>query len=221
MSSSDPLNKCSLSGIIKGCDYIGSFITFRINDDNEFKSIIGGISTIVFTGFCIFYTIYTAIPFLKKENVNFIYANKVLEANPFVDFTTKKMMIAFSNCFTDERTEFETPAVEMTKGLIGYRIKARFWVGEEDIVDIPIPIRFCLKEDFPPELADFYDINGIDLMYCPQFDQFPKEEFSLAGLYTDDYLKYIIIETYITEAGKKVGFDIIKTAMQMPMEFGM
>ena len=34
--------------IIKGMDCFGTLITFRINDDIEYKSLIGGISTIIF-----------------------------------------------------------------------------------------------------------------------------------------------------------------------------
>ena len=34
--------------VIKGCDCFGTFITFRINDDLEYKSLMGGISSIFF-----------------------------------------------------------------------------------------------------------------------------------------------------------------------------
>ena len=44
------MEKCQkcFKGAIKACDGFGTFITFRINDDIEYKSIIGGCSTILF-----------------------------------------------------------------------------------------------------------------------------------------------------------------------------
>lgn len=224
MSEGDPLNKCSLSTTIRSCDFIGSFITFRINDENEYKSIIGGISSFIFTLFCIWYTIYTAIPFLKKENVSFIYANKMLDKDPFVDFSNKKMTIAFSNCYVDAEKELNGPVVEETADLIGYRMYARYWIGEEDIRDVEIPLDWCKKSDLPEKLEEFYDINGMDLMYCPQIDPNNNEtSLSLRGLYTDDYLKYIIIETYIKDEAKTYedNWKEVREAMQQPMEFGM
>ena len=38
----------NLKKIIKECDCFGTFVTFRINRDNELRSLFGGCSTIVY-----------------------------------------------------------------------------------------------------------------------------------------------------------------------------
>ena len=43
----DKCKKCFKTAI-KACDGFGTFITFRINEDIEYKSLIGGCSTILF-----------------------------------------------------------------------------------------------------------------------------------------------------------------------------
>ena len=40
--------KC-LKKLIKDCDCFGTFVTFRINKENELKSLFGGFSTIIYS----------------------------------------------------------------------------------------------------------------------------------------------------------------------------
>ncbi len=70
--------------VIKKFDYFGTFITFRINDEIEYKSIIGGLTSIIFLILAILYTIYVGIPFIKRENIDFIFSNKIIETQPFL-----------------------------------------------------------------------------------------------------------------------------------------
>ncbi len=199
---------------------MGAFITFKINDENDFKSMLGGFCSMFFVIFCIFYVIYSAVPFLKKENINFIYATKVLDSNPRVDFGMKQMMLALSLYYQDAEYEAEFPACYETEGILGYRMFARVWEGDDDVKDYPIPTDYCKKEDFPEELWEFFDGNSMETMHCPNLSVFPKELFNLQGLYTDYYLKYFIMEVYITDEAKE-DFEFVQKAMAEQLEFGM
>ncbi len=199
---------------------MGGFITFKISDENEFKSMLGGFCSIFFIIFCIFYVIYSVVPFLKKENIDFIYATKILDSNPKVDFGSKQMMLALSLYYQDAEYEDENPACYATEGIFGYRIFARVWEGEADVRDIPLRVDYCKKEDFPEELWEYFEFNGMDEMFCPDLSVFPKELFTLEGLYNDDYLKYFIMEIYIKDEAKE-DWASVQKAMSEQLECGM
>ena len=73
--------------IIKKCDLFGIFITFRIKDEIEYKSMIGGFSTIFFILLTLMYTIYYSINFLARKNIDLIYSFKIIETEPFIYLT--------------------------------------------------------------------------------------------------------------------------------------
>ena len=70
--------KC-IKRIIKNCDCFGTPLTFRINNDLEYKSLIGGISTILFTLIAGLYISYMSYRFLWRKDFDFIYSNKVIK----------------------------------------------------------------------------------------------------------------------------------------------
>ena len=63
--------------LIQEIDLFGTFITFRINDDIEYKSVIGGCSTILFSIFTFFYTLYYSCSFLDRKNIDYKYSTKI------------------------------------------------------------------------------------------------------------------------------------------------
>ena len=99
--------KC-IKRFIKSCDAFGTFITFRINDDIEYKSIIGGLSTIFFVLVTLAYIIYCCIGFFGRSNVNLIYTSKVVDKSPFVNLTESQFSMAFGIQFSDPNKEKES-----------------------------------------------------------------------------------------------------------------
>ena len=71
--------------IIKSCDFFGTLITFRINNDPEYKSLIGGISSIFFFLMALLYISYMSYYFILRKNVNFIFSKKTINEQPFLD----------------------------------------------------------------------------------------------------------------------------------------
>ena len=81
----DKCKKCFKTAI-KACDGFGTFITFRINDDIEYKSLIGGCSTILFVIITVVYASYCCSSFFARKNVDFIFTNKIVQADPIKTF---------------------------------------------------------------------------------------------------------------------------------------
>ena len=73
--------------LIRYCDIFGILVTFRINDKVKYKSIDGGVISLIFFVYSIFFTIYLGIPFIKRKNIDFIYSNKIIESQPFINLT--------------------------------------------------------------------------------------------------------------------------------------
>ena len=83
------MEKCQkcFKGAIKACDGFGTFITFRINDDIEYKSLIGGCCTILFVIITVIYTTYCCSSFFSRKNVDFIFTNKIVQTDPHINLT--------------------------------------------------------------------------------------------------------------------------------------
>ena len=60
-----------ITKIIKSLDFFGTLITFRINNDLEYKSLLGGISSIIFFIISSTYILYESYFFIKRENANY------------------------------------------------------------------------------------------------------------------------------------------------------
>ena len=58
--------KC-LKKIVKECDCFGTFVTFRINRDNELKSLFGGCSTIIYSILAVIYVSYMSYHFSNYQ----------------------------------------------------------------------------------------------------------------------------------------------------------
>ena len=86
--------KKTIKKIIKYCDLFGTKITFQINDEFEYKSLIGGITTIIYTIMAVSYVLYNFSHFIMKKNIDFIYSNKILETGPIINLTKTKFYFA-------------------------------------------------------------------------------------------------------------------------------
>ena len=68
-----------LISIIKDCDCFGKPLTFRINHEREYKSLLGGLSSIIFVMISIIYVTYMTISDVKvpiQEYDNILFGAK-------------------------------------------------------------------------------------------------------------------------------------------------
>ncbi|MCQ2818722.1 MAG: hypothetical protein MJ252_15755 [archaeon] len=185
--------KCVVHAI-KKCDAFGTYISFRMGDDLEYNSFIGGITTIVFGTVSLIYVIYNCIPFLLRKNVELIYTNKILMADPKLDLIKDHFTLAFGIQLAEDASAI----YEDYKDYLDLVVNMRYWIGESDIVDIPMPLKLCDQADFYHETDETFEINEIEEYYCPNLAEWP-EKYTLEGLYTDDVFIYMVLQIRIKD----------------------
>ena len=104
--------------LLKKIDYFATIINFKINDEIEYKSLIGGILTIIYAIFTLLFIIVLSIQFLKEGNINFIYSNKIKYKNPFINLTKLEFTFGIGVQYYD--TSF--PAINDTNLYFNYNI---------------------------------------------------------------------------------------------------
>ena len=182
----------TIKKLLKKIDYFATIITFKINEEIEYKSLIGGILTIFYAIFLTTFILLLIIQFLKEGNINFIYSNKIKYKNPFINLTELGFQIGFGVQYYLN----SYPAINDTKLYFNYNISLIEWTGKDNITEYQLEYNLCNVSDFSTLTEQFY-LNDLEQMLCPIYDIFTN--FSIDGLYTDDYYKYISIIISLTD----------------------
>ena len=150
--------KCSnkIIQFIKKIDYFGTFITFRVNDHFEYKSIIGGTFTLIYALFAFGYILTLSISFIKRKNIDFIYSYKIM-SNPFINLTNIKFIFSFGIQYSKNSLS----AINDTSLYFNYSIQLIEWVGTDNITFKSLNYKKCDLSDFP-NLEMIYNMNDID-----------------------------------------------------------
>ncbi len=183
--------KC-LKKIVKECDCFGTFVTFRINRDNELKSLFGGCSTIIYTILAVIYVSYMSYHFIARKKIEFINAYRIVESEPFINLTD----IEFNFAFGLESADTENPYIEGDIKYFNYSIFLIEWIGHEKIIKTKIPTKSCTKEDFHHLIDGSFKKSDLDKLFCPDWTGI---NYTLEGTYMDYYYKYIMIQIGLTE----------------------
>ena len=183
--------KCckTIKKIIKECDCFGTFISFRINDDIEYKSLIGGFSTIIFTTFALAYTLYVSYYFISRKNVDLIYSNKIIQSNPQVNLTQLEFNFGFGLQYQSDGES----AVNLK--YFKYNLSLCSWTDDEQLVYTNIPYRLCEKKDFFNIVNESFDIVGLGDMLCPELSNI---NFTLSGTFMDYFYQFIELNIELT-----------------------
>ena len=196
-----------LKNIVRKIDFFGTFISFRVEHDIKYKSLIGGTCTIIYLIIALIYILYMAIPFLKRKDITFTYSNKIVSKNPFVNLSAINFKFAFGPLFLSDAAS----AIENTTKYFNYKINIIEWVGIDDFFSKEIFFNFCNESDFPSSLMEQFAINELNELYCPIINN--NLNYSLDGLYTDDYYKFITIDIFLNDYSKN-NFDQVKNFLK-------
>ena len=188
---------------IRAVDFFGTFVSFRVDQEIKYKSLIGGSCTILYIVIAFIYIIYMAIPFLKRKDINFTFSNKIVSKNPFVNLTSSNFIFAFGPLYSSDAAS----AIYNTSQYFTYKINIIEWIGIDDFFSKEISFEFCNESNFPSNLNEQFEVNELNELYCPIINQ--NLNFSLDGLYTDDYYKFITIEMILNDYGKN-NFDKVR-----------
>ena len=126
---------------IKASDCFGTFITFRMGEDIEYKSLIGGCCTILFVFITVIYASYCCSSFFSRKNVEFIFTSKILDKDPFVNLTKSNFNFAFGIQLSDTDKEEETPPLTFMKEYFNYNIRIIEWIGVNDLVEYTLGLK--------------------------------------------------------------------------------
>lgn len=205
--------KESFLSFIKQCDLFGKPISFKYNNDIEYKSIIGGINTIFFIILSLIYIMYMSYRFILRKDINFIYSTKIVSEGAFLNLTEINFNLAFGIQFTENGTN----AIEYSKKYIEYSITSNEWNGGTDnITYFVYDFNKCNFSDFPVETKTLFYKNKLNLLYCPVLNN--SVNFTLYGGYTDIYYKFIEIKFKLTEYAKKNSEEVNQYFSKYPIE---
>ena len=193
------MGKCNekIIRLIKKIDCFGTFITFRVDDEIEYKSIIGGIFTLVYVLIAILFITMMSIKFIGKKNLNLIYSKKIAQ-KPFLNLTE----INFNFAFGAQFSKSALPAIKNSSKYFYYSLNLVEYIssnnitGKENIIRTPMGIRRCETNDFP-QLGEHYFLNDLNYLICPIINS--TSNFSVDGLYTESYYKEISINVHLTD----------------------
>ena len=211
------MEKCQkcLKSAIKACDGFGTFITFRINDDIEYKSLIGGCSTILFVIITVIYTTYCCSGFFSRKNVDFIFTNKIVQTDPQINLTSSHFNVAFGVQYSEDAMS----AIENTSLYFTYKMNIVEWVGDDDLIAYPFSFKQCEASDFYNVVDEAFENNDIGQYICPDF--FNKSIFTLEGLYTDYYFKFLELEIRLTEYALSNLDEVEEVMKENPLEMAI
>ena len=166
-------HKCKT--ILKRCDLFGTFITFRINDEIEYKSIVGGFSTIFFIILTVSYTFYYSINFIKRKNLDLIYSYKIVETQPYINLTESKFNLAFGVQRQIDGGDY----IFENYDFFNYSIELIEWINENTFIYNHLHLKPCTTNDFYNTVNTTFNSLNLKTLLCPDIKH---KNFSLDGL---------------------------------------
>ena len=187
----------SIKKVIKRCDFISSPISFTINNEYRYHSFIGGLLYIIFTIITLLYSIYCAWGFLKRKNIDFIYARKIVQSGPSINLREVSFNFGFGLKKFGNGAIYTYP----NKDYFTYSVEFIDWIGDDDgnIYKTNVPIKSCEKTDFYNIVDSIFESNNVHSLYCPIIDE--DLNYTLGGLYTDYYFRYLTLNIHLSEYG--------------------
>ena len=187
----------SIKKVIKRCDFISSPISFTINNEYRYHSFIGGLLFIIFTIITLLYSIYCAWGFLKRKNIDFIYARKIVQSGPSINLREVSFNFGFGLKTFGNGAIYTYP----NKDYFTYSAEFIDWIGDDDgtFSKTNIPLKLCEKSDFFNNVDYIFESNNIHSLFCPIIDD--NLNYTLDGLYTDYYFRYLTLNIQLSEYG--------------------
>ena len=204
------MGRCSkcIKRIIKQCDIFGILITFKIKNEDQYQSIHGGIASLIFIMFTLFYVLYQGIPFITRKNLEFIFSNKILDTQPYINLIDAHFYFGFGLRYQEN----SSPAIQDSEKYFNYSIILTEWnEGGDNIQNLQLGLKKCTKSDFLNNVNSTFEQNKINEMYCPILND--TFNYNIQGLFTDDYIKYIQLDIRLTEYGMN-NFEEVRAFMQ-------
>ena len=208
-----------IRSLLKEIDLFGTFITFRINNDLEYKSISGGCCTLFFIIFILIYTTYYSYGFITRKNINYIYSTKVVESSPYINLKKENFNFAFGVQQQIDSCDYVYESEDVN--FFNYSVESIEWTGfgtSAQTIIANLELGHCTKEDFYNQIDIYFENNSIETLYCPKINNF---NYTLEGLYTDDYFKFLRINLTLSNYAMNHLDEVEEYLKKNPLELAL
>ena len=194
-------SKSKISEFLKSFDCFGVQYGFHYKSEESYTSVIGGIVTLLFSVFALWYFITNFISFVKRENINSVYYTMTTSKTDIINFKNFSYGIAFGiscdNNYNDHSIyDYLTLNFDHVKTVINANGNNR--------IKTNINYVKCDKSKFFNLLNDEYDRLELDNFYCISDEQ---ANLNIQGIFGNEIFEYFQFDVIIKDLSK---FDEIK-----------
>lgn len=192
----------SIANFIKSIDYFAVTFEFRVDKKKRYGSVTGGTSYILYLIFALIFFAKSFSDYISFTETKITYIDKATEPSPALNYQKLNFSYAIQITFENDTALQNTSLAE----LFNIQHSFVFYNKTEKIKNkVNSPPRNCKQEDFHGMTDKFpiFKRNQVSDFLC--FDFHPN--FTLQGIYTDDYMSYAEILLELNENYLKNNFN--------------
>ena len=194
-------SKSKISEFLKSFDCFGVQYGFHYKSEESYTSVIGGIVTLLFSVFALWYFITNFISFVKRENINSVYYTMTTSKTDIINFKNFSYGIAFGiSCDNN----YNDHSIYDYLTLNFYHVKSIINENGNNRIKTNINYVKCDKSKFFNLLNDEYDRLELDYFYCISDEQ---SNLNIQGIFGNEIFEYFQFDVIIKDLSK---FDEIK-----------
>ena len=193
--------KSKISEFIKGFDCFGVQYGFHYKSEENYTSVIGGVVTLLFSIFALWYFITNFISFVKRENINSVYYTMTTSKTDIINFKNFSYGIAFGiSCDNDynDHSIYDYLSLKLD------HVKTTTDENGSNRIKTSIDYVKCDKSKFFDLLDAEYDRLQLDNFFCVNDEQ---SNLNIQGIFGNEIFEYFQFDVVIKDLSK---FDEIK-----------
>ena len=184
-----PTEKRGCLNLLKEFDYFGTEMKFLINNDETYRSKLGGGVFLFYLLITLGYVGYTFYQFAWRQVQTLSYSSKIVSpASPiYLNSTDQKVQLSFGVIYSDNNNF----AKEMVLEYLDTRMYYVNYNREEGVKSDFVRLSPCERSNFA-EISDAtYNFNQMYLNLCPFFN---ANQTLIQGEFTDQNQTYLSIK---------------------------
>lgn len=184
---SDKKGKFKFSKFLKEFDYFGAEMKFRINQEEKYKSKLGGGIFLIYFLVALAYVGYNFYQFAWRKNQTLSFSSKIMSPAPTIYLNSTNFTFSLGVLFNDNYTS----AIEPFSQYLEYSIN-HIAFAEGNFIETQIPTALCNQSDFNniPE-KNFY-WNSLNTTLCPIIKG-NHSNLVIKGDFTDESTSYLYL----------------------------
>jgi len=180
-----------LKNFLKSFDYFSVTFDFRIDKKERYGSITGGICFLLYIIFALIFFLKSLLDYISFKEAKITYLDKSTEPSPPLNFKNLNFSYAVQVTFENDTSIRNSSFFD----LFNVYQKFNFYNKTQDSkLSIISNWRNCKVEDFKNLSQEFPKFKRQNISDFDCFDFY--DNFTLQGIYTDDYMSYaeIVLE---------------------------